>query len=210
MSDVLRMIEDLTNMVVDDNALEIPVQIPDQDQDQDSEHGLDFDDESSDLIYIETVDNIVYCFQKDYLKNIILFDNIIKSDSTAGLTRESSIKLIRLDSRTMNLLEEYINHHMGNDYAPRKDNDKRYNEIMLHRWDIHYFDAILNSNDIEFNENIFKIVDYLMYDTFKSKFSCAMAYLPERHRGIMKNYADLFTTISLNQNNHEEEEKIDE
>ena len=88
-------------------------------------------------------------------------------------------------------------YHKGQDYIPIRDNEKEYDEIMINQWDRDFFNSILEINDPKFYLKLLTMVDYMMYDTFKAKLSCAIAYYAERYDSI-NNFQNLFTIINLN------------
>ena len=72
------------------------------------------------------------------------------------------------------------------------------------RWDINFFDTLFKEyiNDEEF-EDFYNAVEYMMYESFRDKLSCAFGYYLERNRRLSSNFRKLFQTINLVEDSEE-------
>lgn len=179
------------------------------------ELGLDYNDDIEQRIYLKSVFGLITSFKKDYLKNIKFISTLLDVDKNAGRSEEDAIPLRYVDDEMLKLLTNYINHHKEEDYLVTTDRKMQY-EDLLQKWDIDFFkNFLINSESLLDNEDMWisdflKAVDYLMFDTFKSKLDVTLAYF--LHNSFN---TDIFSTIQLANNsdsdssNSDSEEKED-
>lgn len=172
------------------------------------EFGFDFE-ETEKIIYLKSEDGLVIGFNEDYLQNIQFIKTLLCVDKNAGENQQNAIPLKYIDNEMLKLLAEYINYTKEEDYVVKKDRTLQYDDL-LNKWDMDFFNKIL-SNDNMWISIFLQALDYLMFDTFKSKLDTTLAYSLHNNYNNF-NMIDIFRTIQLSGNlteSDEEEKKIE-
>ena len=167
--------------------------------------GLESDEESEPIVYLQSNQGFICDFEEKYLKNINLVTAIITGDNTAGRSEDNPIPLSFVDNEIMLILQQYISHHGENDYVPKaRVYDETYNE-KLTRWDRQFLNDLnlFNENSGDKLKRLYNALQYLMYDSFCKKLSCRIGNL----QVLEHDYLRLFTLPPEEEESEEDEKK---